>query len=140
MSVCPKSMWPAVKAMLHSVYDQPDKDAVNAQFDRLLDYVEEKLPDAFEHLDAARADILAFTGFPDGLWRQIWSNNPNERLNPRDSTPHRQRRHLPQQGHDHPPRRRGPRRADRRMDRIPPLHGPRTTEPFPSCFCSSGWV
>ena len=48
MSVTPKSMWPAVKAMLHSVYDQPDKDAVNAQFDRLLDYVEEKLPDAFE--------------------------------------------------------------------------------------------
>ena len=81
MSVCPKSMWPAVKAMLHSVYDQPDAEAVNAQFDRLLDYVEEKLPDAFEHLDNARADILAFTGFPDGLWQQIWSNNPNERLN-----------------------------------------------------------
>jgi transposase-like protein len=81
MSVTPKALWPAVKAMLHSVYDQPDKDAVNAQFDRLLDYVEDKLPDAFEHLDAARADILAFTEFPEGLWSQIWSNNPNERLN-----------------------------------------------------------
>lgn len=46
---------------VHSVYDQPDADAVNAQFDRLLDYVHGKLPDAFEHLDAARADILAFT-------------------------------------------------------------------------------
>lgn len=67
--------------MLHSVYDQPDADAVNAQFDRLLDYVDGKLPAAFEHLDNARADILAFTGFPDGLWQQIWSNNPNERLN-----------------------------------------------------------
>ena len=43
MSVTPKSMWPAVKAMLHSVYDQPDADAVNAQFDRLLDYVDGKL-------------------------------------------------------------------------------------------------
>ncbi|GAB2855046.1 hypothetical protein GCM10027026_00840 [Myroides odoratimimus subsp. xuanwuensis] len=41
MSVTPKSMWPAVKAMLHSVYDQPDAPAVRAQFDRLLDYVEE---------------------------------------------------------------------------------------------------
>lgn len=81
MSVTPKSLWPAVKAMLHSVYDQPDKDAVNAQFDRLLDYVEDKLPDAFSHLDNARADILAFTEFPEGLWSQIWSNNPNERLN-----------------------------------------------------------
>jgi putative transposase len=81
MSVTPKSMWPAVKAMLHSVYDQPDADAVHAQFDRLLDYVDGKLPDAFDHLDAARADILAFTSFPEGLWQQIWSNNPNERLN-----------------------------------------------------------
>ena len=33
------------------------------------------------HLETARADILAFTGFPKEIWRQIWSNNPNERLN-----------------------------------------------------------
>ena len=44
MSVTPKSMWPAVKAMLHSVYDQPDAAAVHAQFDRLIDYVAEKPP------------------------------------------------------------------------------------------------
>ena len=81
MSVTPKSMWPAVKAMLHSVYDQPDSGAVQAQFDRLLDYVQEKLPAVHEHLDAARADILAFTGFPKDVWTQIWSNNPAERLN-----------------------------------------------------------
>jgi transposase-like protein len=81
MSVTPKTMWPAVKAMLHSVYDQPDAKSVHAQFDRLLDYVDGKLPAAHENLDAARADILAFTGFPEGLWQQIWSNNPNERLN-----------------------------------------------------------
>jgi putative transposase len=81
MSATPKSMWPAVKAMLHSVYDQPDAAAVNAQFDRTLDYVTEKLPAVAEHLDTARADILAFTAFPKDLWQQIWSNNPNERLN-----------------------------------------------------------
>ena len=34
-----------------------------------------------DHLDTARADVLAFTAFPKDLWRQIWSNNPNERLN-----------------------------------------------------------
>jgi hypothetical protein len=34
-----------------------------------------------EHLEAARADVLAFTAFPKEVWRQIWSNNPNERLN-----------------------------------------------------------
>ncbi|MCB0918805.1 MAG: IS256 family transposase, partial [Actinobacteria bacterium] len=81
MAVTPKTMWPAVKAMLHSVYDQPDATAVQAQFDRLLDYVTEKLPNVAEHLDAARGDILAFTQFPKDVWTQIWSNNPSERLN-----------------------------------------------------------
>jgi transposase-like protein len=81
MSVTPKAMWPAVKAMLHSVYDQPDAPAVHAQFDRLLDYVGDRLPAVHDHLDAARGDILAFTGFPKDVWTQTWSNNPTERLN-----------------------------------------------------------
>ncbi len=81
MATTPKNMWPAVKAMLHSVYDQPDAKAVDAQFDRLLDYVTEKLPTVAEHLDGARADILGFTAFPKDVWTQIWSNNPAERLN-----------------------------------------------------------
>jgi putative transposase len=81
MSACPKSAWPAVKTMLHSVYDQPDAPAVHAQFDKLLDAMAEQLPNVAEHLDAARADVLAFTAFPKELWRQVWSNNPNERLN-----------------------------------------------------------
>ena len=34
-----------------------------------------------EHLEAARPDVLAFTTFPREIWRQIWSNNPQERLN-----------------------------------------------------------
>ena len=81
MAVTPKSMWPAVKAMLHSVYDQPDGPAVQAQFERLLDYVQDRLPAVAGHLDAAREDILAFTSFPRDVWSQIWSNNPAERLN-----------------------------------------------------------
>jgi transposase-like protein len=81
MAVTPKSSWGWVKALLHSVYDQPDAGAVHAQFDRVLQGLFDKLPAVAEHLESARADILAFTAFPREIWRQIWSNNPNERLN-----------------------------------------------------------
>jgi putative transposase len=80
-SVTPKASWPWVKTMLHSVYDQPDAKSVAAQYDRVLDALTEKLPKVAAHLDAGRADVLAFTAFPKEIWRQIWSNNPQERLN-----------------------------------------------------------
>jgi len=81
MSVTPKSAWGWVRALLHSVYDQPDSESVHAQLGRVLDALDSKLPAVAAHLDAARADILAFTAFPKAIWRQIWSNNPQERLN-----------------------------------------------------------
>jgi transposase-like protein len=81
MSATPKSAWGWVRALLHSVYDQPDGDSVHAQLDRVLEALAGKLPAVAAHLDAARADILAFTAFPKAIWRQIWSNNPQERLN-----------------------------------------------------------
>jgi putative transposase len=41
----------------------------------------DKYPEAAEHLEAARDELLAFTVYPRELWRQIWFNNPQERLN-----------------------------------------------------------
>ena len=55
MGVTPKSSWGWVKALLHSVYDQPDAASVHAQFDRILDALHGKLPAVAEHLEAARA-------------------------------------------------------------------------------------
>ena len=77
----PKTSWPWVRTLLHSIYDQPDTDAVHEQFARVVDTLAEKLPVVAEYLDSAREDILAFRHFPKEIWRQIWSNNPNERLN-----------------------------------------------------------
>ncbi len=37
-----RSGW--VKAMPHSIYDQPDAKSVHAQFDRVVDTLAEKLP------------------------------------------------------------------------------------------------
>ena len=37
MAATPKASWPWVRALLHSVYDQPDAEAVHAQFDRVVD-------------------------------------------------------------------------------------------------------
>jgi transposase-like protein len=81
MNITPKSSWPWVRTLLHSVYDQPDAASVAAQYDRVLDALSDKLPAVAEHLDAARADVLAFSTFPKEIWRQLWSNNPQERLN-----------------------------------------------------------
>jgi putative transposase len=81
MSLTPKSPWPWVKTLLPSIDDQPHAASAQAQPDRVPDALARKLPRAADHLEAAREDLLAFTPFPQGLWRQVWSNNPQERLN-----------------------------------------------------------
>lgn len=77
----PKSAQPWVATMVRTIFDQPDAAAVNAQYGRVVEAIEARFPDAAAHLDQARADLLAFAAFPHELWRQIWSNNPQERLN-----------------------------------------------------------
>jgi hypothetical protein len=60
---------------------KPTRRAVLAQFERVVEALETRYRDATEHLEAAREDLLAFVGYPRELWRQAWSNNPQERLN-----------------------------------------------------------
>jgi len=81
MTITPKTRWPWVRTLLHSIYDQPDADSVVAQYDRVLESLTKKLPKVVAHLQENRADVLGFTAFPKEIWRQIWSNNPRERLN-----------------------------------------------------------
>jgi len=76
MGITPKTSWPWVRTLLHSIYDQPDADSIIAQYGRVLNALSEKLPKVADHLEEHRADVLAFTSFPQEIWRQIWSNNP----------------------------------------------------------------
>jgi putative transposase len=63
----PKSAQPFVATLVRSVFAQPS--------------LGEKFTDAAGMLEEAAPDISAFASFPACHWRQIWSNNPQERLN-----------------------------------------------------------
>ncbi len=77
----PKAAGPLVATLVRSIFMQPDANAVWAQFQRVIEQLLEKFPAAAEMLEAAGDEILAFTAFPQAHWKQIWSNNPQERLN-----------------------------------------------------------
>jgi putative transposase len=78
----PKSSEAMAATMVRTIFAQPDPESVWAQHRRVVDHLHQVgLTDAADHLDSAGGEILTFTGFPKAHWRQIWSNNPQERLN-----------------------------------------------------------
>ena len=78
----PKSSGSMVATTVRTIFAQPDPDQVWAQHHRVVGHLTEAgLTDAADHLDQAVDEILTFTGFPKPHWRQIWSDNPQERLN-----------------------------------------------------------
>ena len=81
LTVVPRSAQPFVATLVRTIFDQPDAASVRTQHTWVLAALEAKHPAAAEHLDAACEDLLAFAAFPREIWPQIWSNNPQERLN-----------------------------------------------------------
>lgn len=77
----PKSAQGFVATMVRTIFAQPDAQTVREQHARIVAQLEERFPQAAALLDEAGPDLLAFTGFPKEHWRQLWSNNPLERLN-----------------------------------------------------------
>jgi putative transposase len=77
----PKASQGLVATLVRTIFEQPDAEQVHAQHARVVDQLTDRFPAAAELLVDAAADLLAFTGFPREHWRQIWSNNPQERLN-----------------------------------------------------------
>jgi putative transposase len=77
----PKSAQTLVATLVRSIFAQPDQEAVWAQHGRIVEQLQERFPEAAALLAEAGPDVLAFATFPREHWRQIWSNNPQERLN-----------------------------------------------------------
>jgi putative transposase len=77
----PRSAQQWVATAVRSIFEQPDSESVWAQHTRVVEALEAKYPAAAQLLADAAEDVLAFTHFPKEHWRQIRSNNPQERLN-----------------------------------------------------------
>jgi len=77
----PKSAQGLVATLVRSIFAQPDSESVWAQHANVVEQLEGKFPQAASLLADSAEEVLAFTAFPKEHWRQIWSNNPLERLN-----------------------------------------------------------
>ena len=77
----PKSAQTMVATLVRSIFDQVDANSVWVQHGRVVEQLQERFSEAAELLAEAGPDVLAFASFPHEHWRQIWSNNPQERLN-----------------------------------------------------------
>lgn len=80
LSRVPKSAQPLVATLVRSIFAQPSAEEVWAQQVRVVEQLQDRFADAANLLLTAAEDILAFAAFPSEHWRQIWSNNPLERL------------------------------------------------------------
>jgi transposase-like protein len=77
----PRSAQAVVATLVRTIFAQPDAASVWEQHARVVEQLTERFAAAAELLAEAGADVLAFTAFPKEHWKQIWSNNPQERLN-----------------------------------------------------------
>ncbi len=77
----PKSAEALVATTVRTIFQQPSAEAVHAQHARVVEQLEERFSEAAAMLADAAPEVLAFTACPVAHWKQVWSNNPQERLN-----------------------------------------------------------
>lgn len=81
LSVVPKGMQAVVAATVRTVFAQPDAASAHTQWRQVADHFRSTYPRVATIMDDAEEDVLAYLGFPDEHWQQLWSTNPLERLN-----------------------------------------------------------
>jgi putative transposase len=78
----PRSAQPMVASLVRTIFAQERAEDAWRQLGEVVSKLEDaKLGEAAQLLADAACDVLAYTGFPKDVWRKIWSNNPQERLN-----------------------------------------------------------
>jgi transposase-like protein len=77
----PKASQEMVAAAFRSVFTLTTPADIAQRWDEVAVMLTERFPKAAALMDSAKTDVLAFSAFPREHWRQIWSNNPLERLN-----------------------------------------------------------
>jgi putative transposase len=81
LAAVPKANAEMVAALIRTIFAQPDAHAVREQFDTIAAMLGRQFPKVQTMLEGAQEELLAFTAFPVGHWKKIWSTNPLERLN-----------------------------------------------------------
>jgi putative transposase len=81
LALVPKTHTDMVAAVFRTIFAQPDPKAVAATWDEVRDQLASRFPKIGTLMDAAKSEVLAFTGFPRPHWPKIWSTNPLERVN-----------------------------------------------------------
>jgi putative transposase len=63
------------------VFFQPDPESARGTWRKVADGFRPRWPRLAQLLEAAEDEVLTYLAFPQEHWRQVWSNNPQERLN-----------------------------------------------------------
>ena len=81
LALVPKSHQDMVAAVFRTIFAQPDAETVSATWDQVADQLGARFPKITTLMNSAKAEVLAFTGFPRAHWIKVWSTNPLERIN-----------------------------------------------------------
>ena len=81
LALVPKAAQQLTAATIRTVFVQPDAAKTRHAWRQVADGFRPHHAKLAMLLDDAEADVLAYLTFPSEHWRQIWSNNPLERLN-----------------------------------------------------------
>ena len=81
LALVPKSHKDMVAAVFRTIFAQPNPEAAAQTWDTVRDQLVAGFPKIGPLMDAAKAEVLAFTAFPRAHWAKVWSTNPLERVN-----------------------------------------------------------